>query len=237
MATHQIGNFKFKISKNGFQYKVGDGEVKTLFKSNKRAEEDDHARYQGGDDSDYAYEDEQGYYDQPEADENYNDGYYYEDAQRAEGGDDVYYDGEEEPQAGPIMDYIENNAWVVWALLVILPPAGIYLLWRFNRYDIKAPKTKPTIPPDMHRYIASRRKHIHISLFDAPTDIYIPISFFRLSTFVIIAFTTPIAATSKATAATPVMNADIIFITSLTLSAYELIFSTLIELPCSLRFK
>lgn len=137
MATHQIGNFKFKISKNGFQYKVGDGEVKTLFKSNKRAEEDDYARYQGGDDSDYAYEDDQGYYDQPEADENYDDGYYYEDAQRADGDDDVYYDGEEEPQAGPIMDYIENNAWVVWALLVILPPAGIYLLWRFNRYDIK----------------------------------------------------------------------------------------------------
>ena len=134
MAAHQIGKFKFKISKNGFQYKWGDGEPKTLFKP-ARHDEDDYMRYQG-DDSDYAYEEDNGYYDQPEPEEVYDDQYYDETGDMG-GEGDVYYDEEEEPQAGPVMEYIENNQWVLFVLLVILPPVGIYLLWRFNRYDIK----------------------------------------------------------------------------------------------------
>ena len=134
MAAHQIGKFKFKISKNGFQYKWGDGEAKTLFKPAPR-DEDEYMRYQG-DDSDYAYEEDNGYYDQPEPEEVYDD-QYYDDVEAMGDEGDVYYDEEEEPQAGPVMEYIENNQWVLFALLVILPPVGIYLLWRFNRYDIK----------------------------------------------------------------------------------------------------
>ena len=33
------------------------------------------------------------------------------------------------------MQYIDENDWVTYVLLVLLPPLGIYLLWRRGRFD------------------------------------------------------------------------------------------------------
>ena len=136
MATHQIGKFKFRLSKKGFQYKWGDGGIHTIAFGRTETEADDSVRYQG-DDSDYAYENQDGYYPDEDSAEGYDNGYDYADQpeEPAEGDEDAYYGDGEEPQAGPVMEYIENNLWVIIALLVILPPAGIYLLWRLNRFE------------------------------------------------------------------------------------------------------
>lgn len=136
MATHQIGKFKFRLSEKGFQYKWGDGSIHTIAFGKAGDEGGDNGRYQG-DDSDYAYENQEGYYsDEPSAD-GYDDGYDYDDqsAEPADGEENEYYGEEQDGQASPVMEYIENNLWVLIALLVILPPAGIYLMWRLNRFE------------------------------------------------------------------------------------------------------
>ena len=33
------------------------------------------------------------------------------------------------------MQYIDENDWVTYVLLVLFPPLGIYLLWRRGRFD------------------------------------------------------------------------------------------------------
>ncbi len=136
MATHQIGKFKFRLSRKGFQYKWGDGSIHTIAFGRAEDGADDNARYQG-DDSDYAYENQNGYYPKDDSNEGYDDGYDYVDqpGESADGEEGAYYEDGEEPQAGPVMEYIENNLWVLIVLLVILPPAGIYLLWRLNRFE------------------------------------------------------------------------------------------------------
>ena len=73
------------------------------------------------------------YTDEDYADEDYAEGD-YDDA-------DGYYDengeyvGEEEP-ASPFMQYIDENDWVTYVLLVLFPPLGIYLLWRRGRFEL-----------------------------------------------------------------------------------------------------
>ena len=144
MALHEIGKLKIRIGREGFGIKIGD---RKLFSFGSKAKGTDTGA-EGGyadypDDSDYAYEDQNGYYPEDEAGydgyENGGDGYY---DQGGDGGyyppdDDGYYTPEGEPQAGRVMEYIENNAWVVLALLVALPPLGIFLLWRLNRYEFR----------------------------------------------------------------------------------------------------
>ena len=141
MATHQIGKFKFRIGKSGFQYKFGDGEVKTVFGKKQDSAQPEYDNYRA-DDSDYGYENgyDDGYYDQPQADEGYEQGYddgyddgYYEN----EGQDDDGYYPEEGEGSGRIMDFIDNNPWVIYALLVVFPPLGIYLLWHFGYFENK----------------------------------------------------------------------------------------------------
>ena len=146
MALHKIGNMKIILGKEGFGLKVGD---KKLFHFGKGSAGSSEGYAEYPDDSDYAYENQDGYYPEDEAgyDEGYDnyDGYedqpqdgYYDDRQ-----DDGYYaDGEEGyypedgyGRAGGIMDYIESNMWVLIALLIVLPPLGIYLLWRLNRFE------------------------------------------------------------------------------------------------------
>ena len=76
------------------------------------------------------YEDER-YYDDDGAyyDENgdYDDRYLDEDA-------DAYGDGDYADE-NPVLRYIDENDWVTYLLLFILPPLGIYLLWRRRRFD------------------------------------------------------------------------------------------------------
>ena len=90
MATHQIGKFKWRFSEEGFQFKFGDGEVKTLFGKKKDNDQPEYDNYQG-DDSDYGYDNgyDEGY------DQGYDDGYdsgdtYYDD--EAGNYEDGYYD-------------------------------------------------------------------------------------------------------------------------------------------------
>lgn len=142
MATHKIGKLKFNLSKHGFAYRWGEGDIKRLA-FGKGTESGDDRADSGA--PTYPYDEDGGYYDDPRADDSdYNadeyapeGGYYDEeyDAYDEEGG---YYD-ENEPRmaAGPVMEYVENNTWVVLALLIALPPLGIYLLWRLNRYDFR----------------------------------------------------------------------------------------------------
>ncbi len=116
-------------------------------------------------DDDYAddgYADD-GYADDDYADDGYADGDYADDGysdSRYDGGegdyygdggddyaDDGYDDRYSDQDAGdydegqgfgsenPVLRYIDENDWVTYALLVLLPPLGIYLLWRRRRFD------------------------------------------------------------------------------------------------------
>ena len=57
--------------------------------------------------------------------EDYDDRYQDEDA-----GDDAYYS-----EQSTLMRYVDENDWVTYLLLFLLPPLGIYLLWRRQRFD------------------------------------------------------------------------------------------------------
>ena len=80
----------------------------------------------GGDGYDDGYDDG-GYYD-----DGYDDGY----ADRYSDEDAGGYDGYEVyGSENPVLRYIDENDWVTYALLVLLPPLGIYLLWRRRRFE------------------------------------------------------------------------------------------------------
>lgn len=81
--------------------------------------EDDYRGDYAGDDGEY----EDGYYD---GEGGYDDRYSDEDADYM---DDGY------AEESPVWRYIAENAWVTYLLLVVLPPLGIYLLWRYRRFE------------------------------------------------------------------------------------------------------
>lgn len=95
------------------------------------------------DDYDQGYDD--GYAD--DYDEEYDDRYSDEDASDSYAGDDYedygdgyegYDDGYDEyPEGGigALLQYVDENDWVTYLLLVLLPPLGIYLLWRRQRFE------------------------------------------------------------------------------------------------------
>lgn len=101
--------------------------------------------YDDGYDGDYA----DGGYDGGYADDGYDDGGYDGDYADGDGyyddGDDRYRDADADdyPDGGdyeernPVLRYIEYNSWVTFALLFILPPLGIYFLWRYNHLEKK----------------------------------------------------------------------------------------------------
>ena len=103
----------------------------------------DDGGYDDGNYADGGYDDSS-YTDNGYTDNGYDDGAYtddgYADGDYAE-GDDGYYDedgnyiegGSGEPQS--FMQYIDENDWVTYVLLVLFPPLGIYLLWRRGRFD------------------------------------------------------------------------------------------------------
>ena len=76
MATHKIGNFKFRLSKEGFAFRMGEGQVHRLpFGRGGKDQQPEENGYYPEDDSDYAYDDQNGYQGQ----DGYDDGGYYDD--------------------------------------------------------------------------------------------------------------------------------------------------------------
>lgn len=123
MATKQIGKLKYNISKRGIAYKWGDGEIHRFAFQQPREEPEE------------AYENDQPYdegYDQP-----YSDGYDqpYDDAQDGYGEYDEY-NNEEYPEEQYPAGFLYENEWVMWAALVVLPPLGIYILWKRQQFDM-----------------------------------------------------------------------------------------------------
>ena len=115
----------------------------------------DYREYAGYDDAGYdeRYADDYGYDDAPEDDYGYDDddgyGYaddgYYDDGYYDDGyDDDGYYDDpryDDVPEAypdnrlGDLLAYVDERDWVTYLLLVLLPPLGIWLLWRRRRFS------------------------------------------------------------------------------------------------------
>ena len=225
MATHKLGKLKFNLSKQGFAYRWGEGDIHRIsfgkkdqpsddeYVNDGYSEYDDEGRYEDGGyndgynqddgvtgyDGDYEDRSYDGGYDDRDYDDSYDDGYdrrdydggydddyddrdydggYDDDYDRRDydgGYDDDYedrgYDGDGyDPAYGegeyeddypegsyedrysdedaddaygsdyyesdnPLIQYVEENDWVTYVLLFLLPPLGIYLLWRRNRFE------------------------------------------------------------------------------------------------------
>ena len=112
-----------------------------------------------GDDG-YGYEDEVGYGDGYGYDDasRYDDDYGYDEAYGyddegypGDDGDDrapyygaPYYEAPEyvpdypDNSAGDLLSYVDEHEWINWVLLFLVPPLGIWLLWRRNRYSQNA---------------------------------------------------------------------------------------------------
>ncbi len=125
MATKQFGKLKLHWSKSGIAYKWGDGEIHRLNFGN----QDDGQggqRHQGG------YEP-----DGPEYG-SYGRGYDQGEPYSPQGGYDQggYYPEEDAPASR--YDVLYRSDWLTWLLLVVLPPLGIWLLWRRERLEPKA---------------------------------------------------------------------------------------------------
>lgn len=96
----------------------------------------DYGGYDDGYDDGY---DEEGYddydpeYDDRYSDEDADDGYGEEDYEPYDDSyDGGYIDGEQE---NGFLQYVDENDWVTYLLLVLLPPLGVYLLWRRQRFE------------------------------------------------------------------------------------------------------
>ncbi len=87
--------------------------------------EDDGYEDDGYEDDGYYEEGDDGYYEDDGA---YDDRYLDEDAQDYEAGN---YEN-----TSPLLRYVDENDWVTYVLLVLLPPLGIYLLWRRRRFEM-----------------------------------------------------------------------------------------------------
>ena len=131
MATKQFGRLKVHWSKRGFAYKWGDGEIHRF----SFGQGDDAARQASAD----GYEP-----DDPNAGEygGYGRGY-------DRGYDQGEYPGQERDGYEPGVEYADEGApagrydvlyrsdWLTWLLLVVLPPLGIWILWRRERLEPK----------------------------------------------------------------------------------------------------
>ena len=103
--------------------------------------DDGYGDYDDGYDDSYAddgygdegYDDYDPEYDDRYSDEDADDGYGDEDYEPYDDSYDDGYDGDEEESA--FLRYVDENDWVTYLLLVLLPPLGIYLLWRRQRFE------------------------------------------------------------------------------------------------------
>ena len=82
------------------------------------------------------YNNDDAQYDEDYAPDQKYDGYdqeYDEPEYDDDGGE--YYAPEEEDDDQP-SESILDAPWLMWAALILLPPLGIWLLWRSNRFEI-----------------------------------------------------------------------------------------------------
>ena len=108
--------------------------------------------YDGGyEDDDYGYDDGYGYDDDSYGyDDGYDDGsrydddYGYDEAYDDEGypedGESPYYgEGEyyryPDTGVGELLGYVDEHEWINWVALALVPPLGIWMLWRRRRYS------------------------------------------------------------------------------------------------------
>ena len=132
MATKQFGRLKLHWSKRGFAFKWGDGEIHRLSfgqgenaAAGQRPEggydpNDPNAGEYGGYGRDYGRGYDQGEYPGQEQD-GYEPGAGYADVGAPASRYDVLY----------------RSDWLTWLLLVVLPPLGIWILWRRERLEPK----------------------------------------------------------------------------------------------------
>ena len=154
MALLRIGNWHFGTNRNAALTNYDDEEPYMPGGSRDADYGDDYSR----DDYEAGYDDAgDGEYDDGYDDgyDGYGDGYAdeyeddYADDYGDDYGDDGYYDdpgyddpgydegGPEYPSGawGAVLRYMDEHDWVTLALLFLLPPAGIWLLWRRQRYS------------------------------------------------------------------------------------------------------
>ncbi len=81
--------------------------------------------------------------DNENADDSYDDGAYDDGGSSYDEADEGYYEDEGDGEAGfeneraaGLLGYVLSNDWVMYVSLVVLPPLGVWLLWRRNKYDI-----------------------------------------------------------------------------------------------------
>lgn len=104
--------------------------------------EDEYEDDYGYDDGDYYYEDDP-YGDGSRYDDDYgyDEAYGYdEDGYPEDGGDygeEPYYDGPDYPEngVGDLLMYVDDHEWINWVLLALVPPFGIWMLWRRRRFS------------------------------------------------------------------------------------------------------
>ena len=100
-----------------------------------------------GYDSDYGYDDGYGYDEGSRYDDDYgyDEAYGYDDDGEYYPEDDGYrrrpnYDAPAyEPRypdngIGDLLDYVDEHEWINWLLLFLVPPLGIWMLWRRKRF-------------------------------------------------------------------------------------------------------
>lgn len=82
-------------------------------------------------DDDYGYDEAYGYDEDgyPPEDEDYGPLPYYDEANYAP--EREYPNG----GGGALLQYLDEHDWVTWLCLILLPPVGIWLLWRRQRYN------------------------------------------------------------------------------------------------------
>lgn len=107
--TFRLGKLRVNFSSRGIAAKWGDKVYRLPFKGQGQPSQPEPRRRQD------SYYDDEAYYDQP-MDRPYDD---YAPEERDYNRYSAWYESE----------------WVMWALLILLPPLGIYLLWRSNRLE------------------------------------------------------------------------------------------------------
>ena len=104
--------------------------------------DDDQYADDGQYDDRYAEDDQ--YADDGQHDDRYaDDDQYDDDGSRFGSAGDEYEDDYPENFWGRALKYMDENDWLTYVLLVVLPPVGIWLLWRRQKYELNT------------RYIAS----------------------------------------------------------------------------------
>ncbi|MGI6174263.1 MAG: hypothetical protein ACOYI8_10260 [Christensenellales bacterium] len=128
MGKIKLGGLKLQWSKEGIAYKFGGGAVKRFYFSRQHEEEPqdefDAIEYEDGVYDEYGY-DEYGGYEYGGYDDGYDD------------SDEYYDDADAEEDGGGGYSIFYQNEWLVWLLLVVLPPLGIYLLWKQRMLEPK----------------------------------------------------------------------------------------------------